>query len=167
MKSTFLILLLFTFGICNSQNERQKRKPFKLNLPVDTEQYYAMDVDETPFLVKKNVLQIYPGEKVFLETEIKGDTIYSMKSVEKNLHPEKTIEVEFSQDASNKSNISMFLNVKNPFDKTLNHDALMFTAKGQKWQRTSIIPIRAKLQNFETWGYTIITLVLDHWRFEK
>jgi hypothetical protein len=167
MKSTFLILLFFTFGICNSQNERQKRTPFKLNLPVDTEHYYAMDVEETPFLVKENVVQIYPGEKVFLETEIKGDTIYSMKSVEKNLYPEKTIEVEFSQEAKDKSNISMFLNVKNPFDKTLYHDALMYTATGQKWQRTSIIPIRAKLQNFETWGYTIITLVLDHWRFKK
>lgn len=167
MKSTFLFLLLFTFGICNSQNEREKRKPLSLNLAVDTTQYYAMDVEETPFLVQEKVLQIYPGEKVFLETEIKGDTIYSMKSVEKNLYPEKTIEVEFTQDANDKNNISMFLNVKNPFNKTLKHDALMYTVAGQKWERTSIIPIRPKLQNFETWGYTIITLVLDNWRFEE
>ena len=34
-----------------------------------------------------------------IEAEIKADSIFSMKSVKENLHPEKTIEVEFLQDA--------------------------------------------------------------------
>lgn len=166
MKLIFTIFLSLIFTICNSQNEKINREAFKLNLAVNEKQYYSMDVAKTPYLVKEKILQIYPGEKVLIETEVKGDTIFSMKVVEKNIFPEKTIEVEFYQEASDKTNISMMLNVKNPFNKTLNHDALMYTVGGARWEKTSIIPIRPKLQNFETWGYAIITLVLDNWRFE-
>lgn len=166
MKLIIAILFSLTFSICNSQNEKLTREAFKLNLAVNEKQYYCMDVANTPYMVKEKILQIYPGEKIFIETEVKSDTIFSMKTVEKNLHPEKTIIVEFSQDASDKTNISMFLNVTNPFNKTLNHDALMYTVEGAQWEKTSIIPIGPKLQNFETWGYAIVTLVLDNWRFE-
>ena len=167
MKLILTILLSLTFSICNSQNEKPNREPFKLDLAVNATQNYAMEVGKTPYLVKEKILQIYPGETVLLETEVKGDSIYSMKAVEKNLYPEKTIEVVFYQDAKDRTKISMFLNVKNPFDRTLRHDALMYTVEGGQWEKTSIIPIRPKLQNFETWGYAIITLVLDNWRFEK
>jgi hypothetical protein len=166
MRLPFFIALFLASILCNSQNEKVNREAFKLNLAVDTEHFYSMDVEKTPYLVKEKILQIYPGEKVLIETEIKSDTIYSMKIVEKNLNPDKTIEVSFYQDAKDKANISMMLNVKNPFNKTLKHDALMFTVAGGKWEKTSIIPIRPKLQNFETWGYTIISLVLDNWRLE-
>lgn len=166
MKLLITFLFSFAFSICNSQNEKPEREAFKLNLAVNKEQYYSADIVKTPYLVKEKILQIYPGEKVFIETEVKGDTIFSMKTVKKNIHPKETIVVDFSQESSDRKNINMLLNVKNPFNRTLNHDALMYTAQGAKWEKTSIVPIRPKLQNFETWGYTIITLVLNNWRFE-
>jgi hypothetical protein len=166
MKFIYAILIFLTFTICNAQNDKLYRETFKLNLAVNEEQYYTMDVAKTPYFVKEKILQIYPGENVFIETEVKGDSIFSMKTVERNIHPERTIEIKFYQEAGDKTKISMFLNVKNPFDRTLNHDAMMYTVKRAQWQKTSIIPIRAKLQNFETWGYPIITLALSNWRFE-
>ena len=166
MKLILTLFLSLTFTICNSQNEKPYREPFKLDLVVNTEHNYGMDVAKTPYFVKEKILQIYPGEKVLIETEVKSDSIFSMKVVEKNLNPEKTIEVDFFQDAKDRAKISMFLNVKNPFNKTLKHDALMYTVEGGQWEKTSIIPIRPKLENFETWGYAIITLVLDNWRLE-
>ena len=166
MKNTLIIFCFLIFSLCVAQNEKVNREAFTLNLAVDAEHDYSMKVEPTPYFVKEKVLQIYPSEKIFIEAEIKGDTIYSMKVVTKNTHPKNTIEIEFTQDATDRTNITSMLIVKNPFDKTLNYNAFMYTPISQKWKETSIIPIRPKLQNFETWPHAIITLVLDKWRFE-
>jgi len=166
MKKLLLLFCLLSFSISKSQNEKKDREAFTLKIAVDQEHYYSMDVTKSAYFVKEKILQIYPGEKLFVETEIKGDTIYSMKIVQKITKPKKTIEIEFTQNAEDKSNIIMMLNVKNPFDKILNYNAMMFTPNSQKWKSTSIIPIQPKLENFESWPHAIITLVLDKFRFE-
>ncbi len=131
-----------------------------MTLKVDGTNYYQQEVEETPYFVKEGVLQIYPGEKLNIEVELKNDSIVSMTTVKENLHPEKTIVVRFYQIEGEKADTDMILNVKNPFNKTLKHKALMFTTNSNKLQPTSIIPIRPTLENFETWGYPIISLVL-------
>ena len=60
----------------------------------------------------------------------------------------------------------MMLSVTNPFDKSLIYDAAMYRVGKDSWSKTSIIPIRPGLINFETWADIIITLVLENWRFE-
>jgi hypothetical protein len=164
MKKLSLIWAIISVINCYSQ-EKKNRETYTLKLAVDSEQYYSMEVPQSAYFVKEKVLQIYVSEKVLIETEIKGDTIHAMKVVEKNKYPDRTIEVSFSQSQTD-GNVMTMLNVKNPFDKTLIYDALMFTPKSQKWQPTSTIPIRPKLENFESWPHAIITLVLDNWRFK-
>ena len=165
MKKLLVIISFFFFNFISAQ-DKIDREAFKLNLAVDSEQYYSMNVPKSPYFVKEKILQIYCSERLFVETEIKSDTIYSMKVVKENKYPEKTIEISFTQDNKDRNNIVTMLNVKNPFNKTLKHDALMFTPLSQKWKSTSIIPIRPNLQNFESWPHAIITLVLDNWRLE-
>lgn len=165
MKKIFIIIFAFALNFLHAQ-DKINREAYKLNLAVDAEQYYSMDVPQSPYFVNEKMLQIYCSEKVFVETEIKADTIYSMKVVEKNRYPEKTIEISFTQNDTDRSNIITMLNVKNPFSKILKHGAMMFTPLSQEWKETSIIPIRPKLQNFESWPHTIITLVLYNWRLE-
>ena len=166
MKNTLIILCFLIFALCTAQNEKVNREAFTLKLAIDTEHDYSMKVESTPYFVKERIMQIYPSEKLFIETEIKGDTIYSMKVVTKNTHPDKTIEIEFSEDAKDRNNITSMLIVTNPFNKTLRYNALMYTPISQKWKETSILAIRPKLQNFETWPHAIITLVLEQWRLE-
>ena len=165
MRNLLILVTIFFFNFTKAQ-DKINREAFKLDLAVDSEQYYSMDVPKSPYFVKEKILQIYCSEKLFVETEIKADTIYSMKVVERNKYPEKTIEISFTQDDKDRKNIITMLNVKNPFNKILKHDAMMFTPYSQKWKETSIIPIEPKLQNFESWPHTIITLVLDNWRLE-
>lgn len=165
MRPLFLLFALITFA-CSYSQDKKNREAYTLKLAVDPERYYSMEVPQSAYFVKEKVLQIYCSEKVFVEAEIKGDTIHSMKVVEKNKHPEKTIEISFTQNDEDRKNIMTMLNVKNPFNKTLVHDAMMFTPMSNKWTSTSIIPIQPKLQNFESWPHPIITLVLDNWRFE-
>jgi hypothetical protein len=166
LKQLLPFFTLCAITICQAQNQNPQREPLDLNLAVDTIHYYSAQIPKSPYFVKEKVLQIYPSEKLLIEAEIKGDSIYSMEVVKEKTHPEKTIEVEFSQDASDRAKISMMLIVKNPFNKKLNYNALMYTPTSDHWHSTSIIPIRPNLVNYETWGYTIISLVLDKWRFE-
>lgn len=166
MKKIILtIILIFSLSLY-SQNDKPKRTTFKLEIAANETQQYAADIPESSFFVKEKILQIYCGEKIFVECEIKGDSISKMKVVEKNIHPEKTIEIEFTQNSENRKEISTQLWVKNPFSKTLRYDAFMFTPISQQWKSTSIIPIRPNLQNFEHWPHAIISLVLQNWRIE-
>lgn len=149
-----------------SQNDKPKRSAYSLEIAANETQQYGMEVKESPYFVKEKILQIYCGEKVFVECEIEADTISTMKVVEKNTNPEKTIVIDFSQNAENRKDIRTDLYVKNPFSKTLRYDATMFTPISQKWKSTSIVPIDPKLENFEMWPHSIITLVLENWKLE-
>jgi len=123
-------------------------------------------VARSKYFVKDNILQIYPSEHLFIETEINNDKIISMKVVKENKNPSKTIEIKFSQNISGRKSEGMILNVSNPFTKSLNYNAMMYIVGKDKWVRTSIIAIKPKLQNFEMWNDTIISLVLSDWRLE-
>lgn len=50
----------------------------------------------SPYFVREKILQIYSGEKLFIEVEIEKKEIISMKVVKENINPEKTIEVELT-----------------------------------------------------------------------
>lgn len=163
MKTFFLLLLILFSSLSFSQNEKDNREPFYLNIVVDSDNNYGMDVQASPYFVKDDILQIYPTEKLFIETEVKNDTIYSMKVVKENLYPEKTIVVDFKQSAEDRTKISMFLNVKNPFDKNLIYKARMFTPFSNELKATSIIPVKPKLSAIEIWPHAIVSLVLTDW----
>lgn len=167
MKRTIYLMLTLVTSFCYSQNETKEREPFVLKLAVDSEQFYQMNIDKSKYFVKENILQIYPTEKLNVEVEIKKDTIFSMKVVNKIVEPKRTVQIEFFQNIKDNMPEGMMLKVTNPFDRKLNYNALMFIVGNNKWLSTSIIPIQPNLVNYETWKDVIITLVLEKWRFEK
>lgn len=163
IKTLIATLFITTLSFSQTQTEREA---FKLSLIVDAKSVYEMDVPKSPYFVDPKVIQVFPGEKLNIETEVRNDTVYSMKVVKEIAFPERTITLDFSQQGDTRESQQMILTVTNPFDKKLNYNALMFTPKGQRWTPTSIIPIRPKLLNYEMWPHPIITLVLDQWRLE-
>ena len=167
MKKIIYLTLIFLTSYCYSQNEIKEREPFILKLAVDNDQFYQMNVEKSKYFVKENIIQIYPTEKLNVEVEIKNDTIFSMKVVEKIIEPKRTIQIEFLQNVKDKKPEGMMLKVTNPFGRKLNYNAMMYIVGHDKWISTSIIPIQPNLVNYETWNDVIITLVLEKWRFEK
>lgn len=164
---TFIIIAFSIFSLSlYSQNNTPKRNSYKLEIAANETQQYAADIPESPYFVKEKILQIYCDEQIFVECEIQGDSISKMKVVEKNINPEKTIIIDFSQNSENRKEIRTDLNVKNPFSKKLIYEALMFTPISQKWKSTSILPIMPNLENFEMWPHSIVTLVLENWKLE-
>jgi hypothetical protein len=164
-RTVLLIILVFSISI-NAQNEKPERDSFVLSMALDSINYYEQEVLKSPYFVKEKIIQIYPSEKIFIEAEVKADSIYSMIVVKENLNPEKTIIVEFTQKVENRKHNGMTLSVKNPFDKTLTYEALMYLNGGTKWISTSIIPISPNLINFELWHDVILSLVLVEWKIE-
>ena len=150
-----------------SQNEKPFRDEFTLKLPVDGEQFYEQKVLKSPFFVKDNVLQIYPGESLFIEVEKTKNEITSMKVVKVNVQPEKTLIVELTQTVKERKSESMILKVINPFDSDLNYKVLMYIVGQSKWIPTDVFPVKAKLTGYETWSDIIITMVLSDWKFKK
>ena len=167
MKKILTLAFLLFIGITsNAQNNKPKREAFKLKVAIDSLNFYQQDIPESPYFVEDKILQIYPSEKVFIETEIKSDSIYSMSVVKENLNPDKTIIIEFNQKVTGRIHNGMRLSVKNPFNKTLKYEALMYIKGRKEWIQTSIIPIRPKLVNFELWNDVIFSLVLVEWKIE-
>lgn len=167
MKKIIYLILIFLTSYCYSQNEIKEREPFILKLAVDNDQFYQMNVEKSKYFVKENIIQIYPTEKLNVEVEIKNDTIFSMKVVDRIIEPKRTIQIEFLQHVKDKKPEGMMLKVTNPFGRKLNYNAMMYIVGHDKWISTSIIPIQPNLVNYETWNDVIITLVLEKWRFEK
>jgi hypothetical protein len=166
MKNFITAVVLFTCALLNAQNDKPTREAFELKLSINNEQYYGMQVEKAPYFVKEKVLQIYPGEKLFIEAEVKDDVFVSMKVVERNLNPDKTIELNFYQNVEDKKHQQMYLTIKNPFNKKLNFNASMYIVGGDDWYETSIIPVFPGLTNYEMWNDVIISLVLNNWRLE-
>lgn len=165
-RAIMTILLSLSFAFTYAQNEKGKRDSFTLKLPVDGEQYYEQKVESSPYFVKENVLQIYPGEKLFIEVEIDKKEITSMKVVKENLNPDKTIEIELTQKVKDRKNEMIMLKVVNPFKKDLEYKAMMFIVGHDKWINTNVLPVKAKLTGYETWSDVIITLVLTEWKLK-
>lgn len=158
------MVLCASFVLTYAQNDKPEREGFTLKLPVDGKQYYEEEVASGPYFVKEKMLQIYPGETLFIEVELEKKEITSMKVVSENVNPDKTIEVEFTQSAKDGKSEFMMLSVSNPFKKDLEYKAMMYLVGEGQWMETNVLPVRAKISGVELWNDVIITLALSEWK---
>ena len=167
MRLLSIVLCAISVSLYAQDNVKSAREGFKLSLAVDGSAVYESDVKPSPYLNGPNVLQLYPGEKVFLEVEQVDGTIKSIKTVKENKNPTKTIEVSFAQNVEGQKHKGMMLQINNPFNMSLTYSAKMFLMNGSKWVNTDVLPVKANLSSFETWPDIIVTIALDGWRFLK
>ncbi|MES2486164.1 MAG: hypothetical protein V4581_09505 [Bacteroidota bacterium] len=167
MKNLLLLASALYSFMVHAQNDLPNREAFTLKLAVNNEQFYEENIDKTPYFVTDKVLQIFPGEKLFIETVIKADTIASMKVVKEIKFPERTITLDFKQETDGNTHRRMQLEVENPFDQHLSYSANMFIVGRNEWVYTSIIPVFPKISGIEMWNNVIISLALYDWHFEK
>jgi CxxC motif-containing protein len=165
MRYILFLLLSFSFstGFCQDQNDLPQRQPYKLKMPVDKNSVYEMDVPTSAFVQNNNIVQIYPGEKIFLEAKIINDSL-RLKSVKEIKNPEKTITVSCTQAVTKGKHENIMLKIENPFDKDLYYSASMYLMRSSKWVPTNVYPVKAKLIAFEMWPDVIITLTLTDWK---
>jgi hypothetical protein len=167
MKKTFILLALLTFAFGFSQNDDPEREAFVLKVERNAKQFYAQQVNQVMYFVVDQTLQIYPYEKVNVEVETRADTIYSMKTVDKNLFPERTIEIEFCQTVENHVARPTQLWIKNPFNKKLKYNVIAYSVEDREWQTTNK-SAKANWSSNEIWHTQVVSsLVLKDWKLEK
>ena len=166
-KMALMLSFVFPTAFCFGQtNNLAQRDAFKLKIAVNDTNFYSADIKSAAYVLPDNSIQIYPGEKIYVEVELVKKEIRSMKTVKENLNPEKTITISFSQETEGKKHKGMMLNIENPFNKKLEYKANMFLMKYNKWAPTSVLPVQAKLSSYETWSDLIVTIALSGWTFK-
>ena len=163
MLLTCLLESARSFG---QSNDLPIRNSFGLNIAVDEVNFYHDSVKSTAYILPDSTIQIYPGEKIFVEIELGSTTIKSMKTVKENLNPEKTVTITFTQQTDGRQHKSMMLKIENPFNSELHYKAIMFLMKNKVWARTNVLPVRAKMESYETWPDIIVSLGLSGWTFK-
>jgi hypothetical protein len=167
MKQIHLISILIIFFVNSTFSQEQaSRAGFTLQLAIDDTNYFSADIGPSPYILPENTVQIYPGEKLFIEATIEDDLLTNFTCVDKNSNPDQTIEIEFKQITEGKLHKNMMLSIKNPFKKDIEYKAYIFLVKLKKWVNTSVVNIRAGLSSFEMWPDLISSIALNSWRLK-
>jgi hypothetical protein len=161
LKYWFLVLLVTACKFGYSQTDDNIRQAFTLKIFVDDSTFYNAPMGQTKYIPKDGVIQLFPGEKLFVEADIKNDTLVNLKVVPQITKKGKTLTLSFSQVAKGKIHEQMILKIDNPFAKSLNYSALINLLKYKKWIKTTVIPVRAGIASYENWSDIISTIVLS------
>ncbi len=168
MRKLFIVVLQIAVAqLCIGQNDLACRSAFVLKVAVSNDNVYVDSVAVSPYVLKGSTLQIYPGEKIFLEMEVDSGKVKSVKTVKQNQNPDKTMEISFKQNIEGKENKGMMLNIeKNPFKEKLKYKVAMYLAQYKKWAPTNVMPVMPGTGSYETWPDAIVTIALYGWTLE-
>lgn len=162
----WIFLLVFSSNVmAQSDNDRPTRDSFTLIMPVSKENFYESQIPSTPFVVGPNILQLFPGDTVFIEVEQKDGIVTAIRSVRENRNKDKTLEISFIQHVENKKHANMILKVQNPFKKDLSYKAVIRGMNAGNWTNTTIMPVMAGLMGLEMWPDVIVSIALRDWKF--
>jgi hypothetical protein len=143
-----------------------KRPVYKLRVSIDRHSSYEANIESTPYLLPTNILQVYPGEHVYLEVGQTDGIIHSLRATSEIQDSSKTLIILFSQVTASDVHTSMVLKIVNPFPYDLMYAAKMLTLQ-KKWVLTDVLPVHAKIIGIETWQNVIISLALFDWKFVR
>src|SRR6478609_124457 len=124
-----LLLLLPAITLSQTffgQDSILKRRPYKLMVVVDQNTVYEEELKPYPYVFPNNSMQIYPGEKIFVEVEQENGVIKKISAVKENIDPAKTLVISFEQITENGKHHSMQLTIKNPFSQKLIYKTKIF-----------------------------------------
>lgn len=139
------------------------REPFTLRLGVDKSHYYEEHYDKRIPYVAEGDVYLFVGESFGINLRVNQSTVDAIYQPDVS---KADVWFEFSQP-KDLGRVSMMLMIKNKTKSRLQMDALM-TVPGKKGiYRTSILPIEAGLEDFESWPHPIVQLVLRNFRLSE
>lgn len=152
--------LATTYCYGQTGNTIVKRPAFDLKLYVDSNQFYQAPIRATNYVINDSIIQIFPGEKLFVEADINHHKLTNLKVVNEIRDKSKTLVIDFQQTTNGKVHDQMILTIENPFDKHLKYKAIMNLMKSKRWVDTSVLPVLPKLKSIEMWSDLITSMAL-------
>jgi hypothetical protein len=161
MKKHLIILFLLANKLCFSQvTKSDMRPPFELKLFVNDTTFYSAPMQTTYYVTPNNMVQIFPGETLYIEAEILKDSLVNLKAVPAIVNKDRTMTITFEQVHTGKVHEQMILSVKNPFIKHLVYKAFMHLMVQKRWVETDVLPVFPNIAGKEMWGDVITTMTL-------
>ena len=165
MKKKYCLIAISIFMMFSTfAKDKNERDPFELVLAVDEEQYFAAEIPQSPYVINDSIIQIYLGEKVYIEADVKDNVLTNLKRVESIKKPKKTLTIEFIQQSEGKNHQFMMLTITNPFSKTLSYSAHICLVKYARWVDTNVVDVMAGISSIETWPDLISSIALDEFK---
>lgn len=165
-KFVMLVLSAFVLMVGAYSKELKTRKSFNLTMAVDGERYYSAEIPETSYILPNNTVQLFPGETLYIEADVDGDSLVNLKCVSANKNPKKTLVISFTQICEEKMHKSMMLSVQNPFGRDLEYSAVICLLMYGKFVETDVWDVMAGTIGYETWPDLINSIVLDSWKLK-
>jgi hypothetical protein len=160
-KILVLIMGILIINQVYGQTDKSNKRPaFDLKLYVNDSQFYNAPMGETNYIINDSIIQIFPGEKLFVEAEIINNKLTNFKVVNEIKDKSKTLVIDFQQTTKGKVHEQMILTIDNPFDRQLQYKAMMNLMKNKKWVSTSVYPVMPRLKSIEMWPDLITSLAL-------
>ena len=124
---------------------------------------YHMTMDAPTPIVQADTINVYAGQTLYVEADVKGDALTNLHLVKSVTHPERTLSFSFTQPAGVGDGKAMILVVHNPFDRPLRYHAAMMYLDDPKSDlyKTDTCPVMAKLQGSEGWPMPLFMLYLE------
>jgi len=165
MKKILYVLLICIPTILVAQDEEILREESTLTLDIDASNQYVTEVPVSGYLLDDNSVQIYTGETVFIEVELKKKKIEGMKVVSENVNPDKTLVFYFSQKTKGKLHQAMILRITNPFPYKITYSSERF-AIDELWKSLPTQVIEPNFVTTEVWDDIIVNIILSDFKFK-
>jgi hypothetical protein len=162
MKKLLFVLLMLTGRACFAQTMDTNTRPgFELKLFVNDSTFYQATMQATHYVVLNKIIQVFPGEKLFIEADVAKDSLVNLRMVPVIVNKEKTITIAFEQAHEGKQHEQMILTISNPFGKYLTYKANMNLMKLKRWVETDVLPVAPHLLSKEMWSDVITTIAVS------
>lgn len=140
------------------------RPPFTLRIPVDREHYYEEKKGKVPYVYRGDVY-LFIGDRFGLKIDVADGAIRAIR-YERDLS-KADVTLEFKQGDPVSGKATSLLILQNRTKYTFLMDAAMTVPDRKDILKTSILPLRAGLSNFEAWPHPVVQLALVHIRLQK
>ncbi len=121
-----------------------------VKIRLDGDRILELTFPKAPYYYK-GLLNILPGETLYLEADMVGGEMKSLHPVTSVKNKANTIIVKFEQLHDPKLDRHMLLTVTNPFSKPLRYQADILRAQQDHPEVTSVCPVGPGQQSFEHW----------------
>jgi hypothetical protein len=171
MKIILPWLLFLTILSCASLAQGQSptaeaaptfREPFTLKLRVDKQHYYEQHFDKVPYVAGNDVYLFVDNHFGVNLTDTKAEFLTVTYQPDGG---KADILFSFTQETEGKGTPFMMLSVQNKLNRGFSYDALMTVPTKKEILETHVLPVEARLSNFEFWPHPIVQLVLRNFRF--
>jgi hypothetical protein len=141
------------------------RPPFDLKLFVNDSVFYEAPMKASRYIINDTIIQIFPGEKLYVESEIQNNKLVNFKVVPKITDKNRTMVIEFHQEKKGKNHDQMILTIENPYQKNLHYSAMINLMNEHRWRKTSVVQVLPGQKSIEMWSDIITSIALSGFEF--